>query len=366
MGATSFKQLANNAISYTNTNLTSTGVTSSILNTGDGAKFPVPGNGFWMTLWNGSDPTLDPNMEIVLVSARSGDTLTHSATGQTHTAPCNAAILDVTANFTDLQTAVNNLENGSNNRNATVPFLISTANANALTVGPNGTTNPVLNVNTNTSSQATGINVTGAAAGAGLAIATTSTQATENLTIDAKGAGLVSINTLSSTAGAVVLGNSTSLAGVIIHGNISGGSTTITSTLANGLVVGRAGATNPALQVDGSTASSATGVKIKAAAAGSGIALSVISSGTNENMTINALGTGTITLNSGTSLPAGGSLAGGIQLTANLTAILTGSGVPTVTAPQGSLYLRTDGSSTSTRAYISAGSGTWVALTSAS
>jgi hypothetical protein len=46
--------------------------------------------------------------------------------------------------------------------------------------------------------------------------------------------------------------------------------------------------------------------------------------------------------------------------------IYTGSGVPTVSAPQGSLYLRTDGSSTSTRLYVNTnGSTTWTAVTTA-
>lgn len=48
------------------------------------------------------------------------------------------------------------------------------------------------------------------------------------------------------------------------------------------------------------------------------------------------------------------------------TGIYSGSGAPSFTAPQGSLYLRTDGSSTSTRAYINTtGSTTWTAITTA-
>lgn len=62
--------------------------------------------------------------------------------------------------------------------------------------------------------------------------------------------------------------------------------------------------------------------------------------------------------------------AGGVK---NLTlgagttpAICSGSGAPTLTAPKGSLYLRTDGSTTSTRAYINTdGSTTWTAITTA-
>lgn len=46
--------------------------------------------------------------------------------------------------------------------------------------------------------------------------------------------------------------------------------------------------------------------------------------------------------------------------------IISGSGAPSMAAPQGSLYLRTDGSGTSDRAYINTdGSTTWTAITTA-
>ncbi len=44
--------------------------------------------------------------------------------------------------------------------------------------------------------------------------------------------------------------------------------------------------------------------------------------------------------------------------------ILSGSGAPSMVAPKGSLYLRTDGSGTTNRAYINTdGSTTWTAIT---
>lgn len=46
--------------------------------------------------------------------------------------------------------------------------------------------------------------------------------------------------------------------------------------------------------------------------------------------------------------------------------VYVGAGVPSITAPQGSLYLNTTGSSTATRAYINTtGSTTWTAITTA-
>jgi hypothetical protein len=50
-------------------------------------------------------------------------------------------------------------------------------------------------------------------------------------------------------------------------------------------------------ELDGDAASAATGLKVTSAAAAAGADLSVISSGTNENLTINAKGSGTISLN---------------------------------------------------------------------
>lgn len=43
-----------------------------------------------------------------------------------------------------------------------------------------------------------------------------------------------------------------------------------------------------------------------------------------------------------------------------------GSGAPTISAIKGSLYIRTDGSSSSTRLYVNNGTTNWVAVTTAS
>jgi hypothetical protein len=46
--------------------------------------------------------------------------------------------------------------------------------------------------------------------------------------------------------------------------------------------------------------------------------------------------------------------------------VYIGSGAPTVAAAKGSLYLRSDGSSASTRLFVSDGGTTWIAVTTAS
>jgi len=70
-----------------------------------------------------------------------------------------------------------------------------------------------------------------------------------------------------------------------------------TSTSATALAVGPSGTTNPTFKVVCSTTSAATGIGITGAAAAGGVAVAVLSSGTNENLTIDAKGSGTITLN---------------------------------------------------------------------
>lgn len=70
-----------------------------------------------------------------------------------------------------------------------------------------------------------------------------------------------------------------------------------TNQSTSALAVGRT-STDPALQVDTNTASSVTGLKVTSAAAASGVALSAISSGTNENLTLDGKGTGSVSINS--------------------------------------------------------------------
>jgi hypothetical protein len=76
--------------------------------------------------------------------------------------------------------------------------------------------------------------------------------------------------------------------------------------------------------------------------------------------------TGNVTADSDTALVAGGASAFLATNTAAGMGIYIGSGAPTIAAAKGSLYLRSDGSSTSTRLYVSDGSTTWIAVTTAS
>jgi hypothetical protein len=76
---------------------------------------------------------------------------------------------------------------------------------------------------------------------------------------------------------------------------------------------------------------------------------------------------GNATILSGTAVPAGGTTGAGYKMssTTNL-GIFFGSGAPTLSAAQGSLYLRTDGTTTNDRMYINTNSSTtWTAVITA-
>lgn len=79
---------------------------------------------------------------------------------------------------------------------------------------------------------------------------------------------------------------------------------------------------------------------------------------------------GGITTLSGAAATSGGNVTPAVVVASTTTGsgvgIYFGAGAPTITAPQGSLYLNTTGSSTSTRAYVNTtGSTTWTAVTTA-
>lgn len=77
---------------------------------------------------------------------------------------------------------------------------------------------------------------------------------------------------------------------------------------------------------------------------------------------------GPVAFATGTAIPAGGSAQACISATATANfGVCFGAGAPTLSAAKGSLYLRSDGSSTSTRAYVNTDGGTtWTNLVTGS
>lgn len=321
---------------------TSLGITASTVTSGSIFKATTTGT----ALTTGS-----------LFNAAMGAAVTGSAfTGLTTGIYTGAGLLQLTANSATTGTLAQITGTGLTSG----PALSLTGPSSALFVaGLNGATNPAFKVDASTASSATGILVKSAAAAAGVAISAVSSGTNEDLFIDPKGTGFTKIGYANANSGVVIM-----------------------SGAATALVVGPNNVSNPTFKVDTSTASAATGLLVKSAAAGGTLAVTTISSGTNESLSIDAKGTGYIALGSvstgnviipklqaayNVAPPAGGSAAAQLMFssTANL-GLYFGSGAPTVTAAQGSIYVRTDGSSTSTRLYINTtGSTTWTNVTTA-
>jgi hypothetical protein len=244
------------------------------------------------------------------------------------------------------------------------PSPITSNSAQALAVGPNGNTNPTFNVDSSVANAATGINVQGKAAGSGVALSVASSGTNESLNIDAKGNATIGINTLSASAGIVTIGNSSSAGGRIFFDT----DTQIRKVDAFAFNVGpnTLGGAN-AFIVDTSTGSLAAGLTLKGAVSGGTVALTVNDTGANSNLSVAAKGTGTITFQPAIAVPAGGAAAASILMSATASlGLYFGSGAPTVSAAQGSVYIRTDGSSVATRLYVNTtGSTTWTAITTA-
>lgn len=80
---------------------------------------------------------------------------------------------------------------------------VTAASTTALVVGPNGTTNPVLQVDTATASQVTGLKVTGAVAGSTVDLGVISTQTNEGMGLTTKGTGSIAFRSGGSQRAAV-------------------------------------------------------------------------------------------------------------------------------------------------------------------
>jgi hypothetical protein len=88
-----------------------------------------------------------------------------------------------------------------------------------------------------------------------------------------------------------------------------------------------------------------------------------LNNGTNN--VISATTAGNVTIGSGVAITAGGSKVAGVSFTSTADfGVYTGSGAPSISAAKGSLYLRSDGTTTTSRAYINTdGATTWTAIT---
>lgn len=176
------------------------------------------------------------------------------------------------------------------------------------------------------------------------------------------GLGAASTSGTGGAGGATTVGGATGGASSSGTGG-AGGAVSVTGGTGGASSTGAGGA-GASVTVSGGTGGAAT--------AGTG------NGGAGGNLTLNAGAGGATTggaagaggnvrLANNVALPAGGSAAGAVLLSSTASfGIYFGSGAPTVSAAQGSIYLRSDGSSTSTRLYVNTtGSTTWTNVTTA-
>jgi hypothetical protein len=130
-------------------------------------------------------------------------------------------------------------------------------------------------------------------------------------------------------------------AGTTIGGSSVSALGVVTSASATALAIGLNGATNPAFNVDSSTASQAAGVKVTGAVTGGTVNIAAIDSGSNTNLSITPKGTGLLILDT----QVGIYTPQAINATATATAAQVASGyitstsaaATTITLPTGTL-----------------------------
>lgn len=173
-----------------------------------------------------------------------------------------------------------------------------------------------------------------------------------------------------SGSGAVALVNAPTFIAPIL-GAATGTSLTLANGTVNGLQFTAAAGTNGALAMGaGGSLIFILGSTVDAFAVNDHGSTTIfgVTEGTPGTPTSTAVTTpGNLAILNTTAIPAGGTAAKGylFSSTSNF-GVFFGSGAPTLSAAQGSLYLRSDGSSTSTRAYVNTnGSTTWTNITTA-
>ena len=169
------------------------------------------------------------------------------------------------------------------------------------------------------------------------------------------------------TGGNILTGGLVSVTGNITGGNINYGIGNVTGT---GNVIGGNLLTGGLISVTGNiTGGNVLGGANVNAITHTGTTASLSGNVTGGNVLSSAVlsAVGNATILSGTAIPAGGTTGAGYKLssTANL-GVFFGSGAPTLSAAKGSLYLRTDGSTTNNRMYVNTdGITTWTAVITA-
>ena len=170
-------------------------------------------------------------------------------------------------------------------------------------------------------------------------------------------------NVLSTT---LVQGTLVSATGNVIGGNVTtGGQVSATANITGGNVL-TGGIVSATGNITGGNVLGGANVN---ATIFTGTTISVAANISGGNILSGAVvsAVGNARILSGTAVPVGGTTGAGYKMSSVTDlGIFFGSGAPTLSAAQGSLYMRTDGSTTNTRMYINTdGATTWTPVTTA-
>ena len=287
-----------------------------------------------------------------------------SATGNLNAANLNAVGLSLSGNIVSAINLIANITTTANIQGGNVKstgILSATANViggNILTLGLASAAGNITGGNLLTAGivQATGNLLTAGNVSATANVIAGNIQTGGGVTATANvvGGNVQASGAITAT-GNVNGGNVLSLATMTSVGNITGGNIitagliTAIGNITGGNVLGGANVN--------ATLHTGTTVSVTANVTGGNILSSAV---------VSAVGNARIL--SGTAIPAGGTTGAGYRLssTANF-GIFFGSGAPTLTAAKGSLYLRSDGSTTNDRMYINTdGATAWTSVITAS
>jgi len=137
----------------------------------------------------------------------------------------------------------------------------------------------------------------GTVSGGGITVGTTTVTSGTNTRVLYNNSGVVGEYTVTGTGNAVLSASPTLTGTVAMGGQTNSGTIVQTSASATAFESGPNGSTNPVFRLVNNVASAATGLSVTGNAAGSGATLTVLSSGTNENLILAPKGTGNINLN---------------------------------------------------------------------
>lgn len=193
-------------------------------------------------------------------------------------------------------------------------LVVKGSSANALSVGVNGTTNPVMNIVTNVASPGTGLQVTGNASGSGVTVAAISSGGNDSLLLQGVGTGIVqtTATTASASVGAfkTINSNASAVGMATMLSNLSANNAANAAEL--GFSMNNA---TPAEKQFG--AIRVTSSTVTAGAEGGTMILRTMQSGAMTTV-VTLSSAGLTTLANGLTVTAGGAVvtAGGLQVTA--------------------------------------------------